>query len=90
GGGCNSQAIAPGPFSGYLDEFRVYSRELSATEVYALTKDKTCIDGIMDGDETDIDCGGSCPVCGVYQMCKVDLDCATGSNSIACLNGYCE
>ncbi|CAF4041475.1 unnamed protein product, partial [Adineta steineri] len=38
GGGCNSQAIAPGPFSGYLDEFRVYSRELSATEVYALTK----------------------------------------------------
>ncbi|CAF4396054.1 unnamed protein product, partial [Adineta steineri] len=79
GGGCNSQAIAPGTFYGYLDEFRVYSRELSATEVYALTKDKTCIDGIMDGDETDIDCGGSCPVCGVYQMCKVDLDCATGS-----------
>ncbi|CAF1475680.1 unnamed protein product [Adineta steineri] len=63
GGGCNSQSIVPGTFYGYLDEFRVYSRELSATEVYALTKDKTCSDGIMNGDESDIDCGGSCLAC---------------------------
>ncbi|CAF1086071.1 unnamed protein product [Adineta steineri] len=187
GGGCNSQSIATGTFYGYLDEFRVYSRELSAREIFALFVDKTCRDGIMNGnetdidcggscptcavgkkctltkdcnnvqcindicanatcndaiknngetdadcggsncspcgtgkacsgardcvskscasgickdktcddrimngDETDIDCGGSCPVCGVYQMCKVDLDCATGNNSIACLYGYCQ
>ncbi|CAF1435857.1 unnamed protein product, partial [Adineta steineri] len=187
GGGCNSQSIVPGTFSGYLDEFRVYSRELSATEISALTKDKacfdglmngdesdidcggscltcaagkkcaltkdcdntqcangtcvgatcnddiknngetdvdcggsncspcgtgkacsgagdcaskscasdickgkTCSDGIMNGDETDIDCGGSCPVCDVYQMCKVDLDCVTGCNNTACINGYCQ
>ncbi|CAF4125869.1 unnamed protein product [Adineta steineri] len=40
GGGCNSQSITTGPFYGYLDEFRVYSRELSAREVSALTKGK--------------------------------------------------
>ncbi|CAF3821000.1 unnamed protein product, partial [Adineta steineri] len=34
--GCQSRTITPGTFSGYLDEFRVYSRELSATEVFAL------------------------------------------------------
>ncbi|CAF1086051.1 unnamed protein product [Adineta steineri] len=88
--GCNSQSIATGPFYGYLDEFRVYSRELSATEVYALTKDKTCFDGLMNGDETDIDCGGLCSACAAYQMCKVNLDCTTGSNNSGCLNGYCE
>ncbi|CAF4238614.1 unnamed protein product, partial [Adineta steineri] len=90
GGECNSQSIAMGTFSGYLDEFRVYSRELSDTEIYALTKDKTCFDGIMDGDETDIDCGGSCPACAAHQMCKVDQDCSTANNNIACLNGSCE
>ncbi|CAF1407411.1 unnamed protein product [Adineta steineri] len=90
GGECSSQSIATGTFSGYLDEFRVYSRELSATEIYALTKDKTCFDGIMDGDETDIDCGGSCPACAAHQMCKVDQDCSTANNNIACLNGSCE
>ncbi|CAF4432648.1 unnamed protein product, partial [Adineta steineri] len=40
GGGCNSQSIVTGIFSGYLDEFRVYSRELSAIEVSALAKGK--------------------------------------------------
>ncbi|MGS0526122.1 hypothetical protein ACU8V7_14120 [Zobellia nedashkovskayae] len=28
------------------------------------TNDPTCSDGIMNGDETDIDCGGSCTPCG--------------------------
>ncbi|CAF4089077.1 unnamed protein product, partial [Adineta steineri] len=89
GGECNSQSIVTGPFYGYLDEFRVYSRELSATEVYALSKDKTCIDEIMDGDETDIDCGGSCPVCtvaysnGTYSFWPMDnsaVDIISGLN----------
>ncbi|CAF1484618.1 unnamed protein product, partial [Adineta steineri] len=36
GGSCNSSSIVTSVYSGSLDEFRVYSRELSATEVYAL------------------------------------------------------
>jgi hypothetical protein len=39
----------------------------------------TCVDGLLDGDETDVDCGGSCPwLCGIHEMCKVDADCQTG------------
>ncbi|CAF4225714.1 unnamed protein product [Adineta steineri] len=60
-----AKSITPGTFYGYLDEFRVYSRELSATEVSALTKGYACFDGLMNGDETDIDCGGSCLTCAV-------------------------
>ncbi|CAF0970712.1 unnamed protein product [Adineta steineri] len=36
GGSCNSMSIATGVYFGSLDEFRVYSRELSATDIYAL------------------------------------------------------
>ncbi|CAF4190164.1 unnamed protein product, partial [Adineta steineri] len=85
GGGCNSQSIATGTFSGYLDEFRVYSRELSATEVAVLSKDKTCFDGFMNGDETDIDCGGSCLTCAVGQKCILTKDC----NNVLCTNDIC-
>ncbi|CAF1407394.1 unnamed protein product [Adineta steineri] len=85
GGGCSSQSIATGTFYGYLDEFRVYSRELSATEIYALTKDKTCFDGIMGDDETDIDCGGSCFKCAVGQNCILTKDC----NNVLCTNDIC-
>ncbi|CAF1226684.1 unnamed protein product [Adineta steineri] len=35
-GYCDPQSITRGPFYGYLDEFRVYSRELSAAEVSGL------------------------------------------------------
>ncbi|CAF4162549.1 unnamed protein product [Adineta steineri] len=83
--GCGFQSITPGTFSGYLDEFRVYSRELSATEVFALFVDKTCTDGLMNGDETDIDCGGSCFKCTVGQNCTLPKDC----NNVQCINDIC-
>ncbi|CAF1561274.1 unnamed protein product, partial [Adineta steineri] len=70
GGGCGFRSMVPCPFSGYLDEFRVYSRELSATDVFVLSRDKTCFDGLMNGDETDIDCGGSCLTCDVDSPCQ--------------------
>ncbi|CAF1065997.1 unnamed protein product [Adineta steineri] len=34
--GCVKKSIAPGTFYGYLDEFRLYSRELTAADVTAL------------------------------------------------------
>lgn len=38
----------------------------------------TCTDGVKNGDETGIDCGGSCPVCATDQGCHTASDCATG------------
>ena len=35
----------------------------------------SCADGIQDGNETDIDCGGSCSPCGDGKMCKMGSDC---------------
>ena len=35
----------------------------------------TCTDGTINGDETDVDCGGSCPPCGVGEACATAADC---------------
>jgi hypothetical protein len=44
-----------------------------------------CSDGLLDADETDVDCGGSCgatcKAAGPQQKCKVAGDCASGSCS---------
>ncbi len=36
-----------------------------------------CTNGTMDSTETDVDCGGACPACGVGKQCAVDSDCET-------------
>ncbi len=38
----------------------------------------SCTDTFQDGDETGIDCGGSCTPCKEGQACLLDKDCATG------------
>lgn len=35
----------------------------------------SCTNGVKDPDETDVDCGGVCPVCPNGYMCVGDLDC---------------
>ncbi|MEZ4294990.1 MAG: hypothetical protein R3B70_08425 [Polyangiaceae bacterium] len=37
-----------------------------------------CMDDVANGDETDVDCGGSCPPCGTAFMCLVAADCLSG------------
>ncbi|MEM9455128.1 MAG: hypothetical protein AAGF11_13185 [Myxococcota bacterium] len=44
-----------------------------------------CADGEMNGDETDVDCGGSCPPCDDGQMCDEPGDCT----SMLCHGGVC-
>jgi hypothetical protein len=45
-----------------------------------------CTDTIVNGDETDVDCGGTtCPGCADGLMCIVGGDCASGN----CDNGTC-
>ena len=39
----------------------------------------SCSNGIKDGDETAVDCGGPCNTCAVGQECALDADCSTGS-----------
>ncbi len=54
-----------------------------------------CLDGVKNGTETDIDCGGSCGNdCKVGQVCKSSADCASGtcgSNNVCvatqCMDG---
>jgi hypothetical protein len=45
----------------------------------------TCSDGLKNGDESDVDCGGSCVACAGGAACVVDADCAAGS----CALGIC-
>jgi hypothetical protein len=46
----------------------------------------TCTDGITNGGETDVDCGGSCPRCASGKICTTRNDCA----SARCAAGTCQ
>ncbi len=46
----------------------------------------SCIDGLLNQDETDVDCGGlACPTCEDNLACLVDADCTSND----CVNGIC-
>jgi hypothetical protein len=47
-----------------------------------------CTDSVLDGDETDVDCGGpTCAArCGTNQMCSIGSDCASNN----CPAGTCQ
>lgn len=44
-----------------------------------------CDDRVRNGDETDIDCGGTCGQCEVGDRCEADRDCGEA----ACIGGTC-
>lgn len=46
----------------------------------------TCSDGIANGTETDVDCGGDCDPCETEMMCARDGDCTTE----VCVSGVCR
>jgi hypothetical protein len=47
----------------------------------------TCTDGIQNGGETDLDCGGgACPGCATGEACFLSTDCASGG----CSGGVCQ
>jgi hypothetical protein len=49
------------------------------------TIEDSCHDRVLDGDESDVDCGGSCRACGFDATCVVASDCQTA----ACNAGTC-
>jgi hypothetical protein len=52
------------------------------------------VDGIKNGNETDVDCGGpSCVACATGRGCAVDADCATGlcnPSTRICVSDLCS
>jgi len=44
-----------------------------------------CGDGVRNGTESDIDCGGNCGACVPGLICNADADCQSG----ACEDGRC-
>ncbi|HEX3850859.1 MAG TPA: hypothetical protein VHW01_07815, partial [Polyangiaceae bacterium] len=46
----------------------------------------SCSDGVTNGSETDVDCGGACPACRAGQSCRADGDC----DSTHCELGICQ
>jgi hypothetical protein len=45
----------------------------------------SCTDGVKNGNETDVDCGGVCSPCAAGKGCLIDADCA----SAACVGNLC-
>lgn len=53
---------------------RSINGELTDTEAYTLFVPGTCSDGVKDGEETDVDCGGGeCYACTLKETCKVRI-----------------
>ncbi len=52
-----------------------------------------CADKLKDGDETDVDCGGSCSPCALTKDCSVDQDCVSQACDALlphrCLTNHC-
>ena len=51
-----------------------------------LCQEAACDDGFANGDETDLDCGGSCLPCPDDSGCLEDVDCESG----VCSDGVCQ
>ncbi len=43
-----------------------------------LTSGPSCTDGVKNGNETDVDCGGTCDPCQNNKSCLVNKDCESG------------
>lgn len=46
----------------------------------------SCEDGAKSGDETDVDCGGSCGTCAVGLACSINADCPS---TASCIGNVC-
>jgi hypothetical protein len=73
-----------GPGDPYFPTTGPESRHLIPTEGdnpdndFGYSADCTCYDGVKNGDETDVDCGGSCAPCIAGKACNENADCVSG------------
>ncbi len=87
------------PFTAYVAPFSVFRTQAvcysvkdtagnnaSGSKIIKVNAADTCANGVKDGDETDIDCGGSCgSTCLDNKVCSKDADCY----NFFCSNGIC-
>jgi hypothetical protein len=70
----------------FVDPYRGVTVKVLSTDANSATVQvMTCGDGVKNGTETGIDCGGSCPGCPYNQGCLSDADCAARRCSL----GFC-
>jgi len=87
---------APPPSSDARDAADA-SADTSSDEASAVTSGSpldgaaaSCTDKIRNGDETDVDCGGSCAPCGANKSCRVDGDCGATASGCDAAHGGCR
>jgi len=52
--------------------------DVGVTDTCVANGAATCVDGLQNQDETDVDCGGqTCGACGLADSCLADADCAS-------------
>jgi choice-of-anchor A domain-containing protein/RHS repeat-associated protein len=72
---CTSECpCGPGSTSGCTSVAQCASG-LSCTGGLCIPGTNTCHNGLRDGDESDVDCGGSCAPCNAGKACNADTDC---------------
>jgi hypothetical protein len=58
----------------------------------AIAPPPPCQNGVKDGTESDVDCGGTCPRCALNKTCSSRDDCATalcsGQTCVACASRF--
>ncbi len=76
--GCDDGTIPPPPDSGARMDTGVLPTDAGPPE-------PMCDNGMRDGDEAGVDCGGSCPACEAGSPCTGNEDCDSG----VCGRGFC-
>jgi hypothetical protein len=83
---CGGSHCGPCPVGDFCAINHDCVTNICAVGVCAAVVGASCTDGIQDGTETDVDCGGgTCPACGPNRKCAVGSDCAT----LVCSGGLC-
>jgi len=87
----DGDSFAPNPSSSAKPDslsfaIAVHLRPCDAGSCITSAPTDRCHDRILDGNETEIDCGGSCQACPGGARCTQPTDCETG----ACDSGHCR
>ncbi len=78
-----------GSLDGGVDQAALQSDTGSGTVIDMPATDgpmPSCTDGIQNGDESDVDCGGFCSPCTLTKICRAHSDCA----SVHCIDTKCR
>lgn len=84
-GGEGSTTTTPATSTGPTDSTSSSSTAETSSGDGSTTAANGCANGVQDGDEADIDCGGSCGVCPTGSACTQPADCEANT----CETGSC-